>query len=207
MRLGIRAKDKQVAVAANTPCRPPELHRHDDEADEPEDEEDEGADEDDRGQQAALVDEGEEEDDEGDDEGGDGYVVGEVPGRERVSLAWGGRGDGGGWAGGPWHGQAEGLLGLDERGKDADDAARGDEHDEHPEVELPGGPLVAVDLFRDAALVDVRVGGGGRGHDAGGGRGGFGSGGGGGGGERVGRSWNHPGWPGRVLRGVPDVWC
>lgn len=88
MRLGIRAKDKQVAVAANTPCRPPELHRHDDEADEPEDEEDEGADEDDRGQQAALVDEGEEEDDEGDDEGGDGYVVGEVPGRERVSLAW-----------------------------------------------------------------------------------------------------------------------
>lgn len=98
MRLGICAKDKQVAVAANTSCRPPELHRHDDEADEPEDEEDEGADEDDGRQQAALVDEGEEEDDEGDDEGGDGDVVGEVPvtAGAGVSFGLGWKGGGGG---------------------------------------------------------------------------------------------------------------
>ncbi len=45
------------------------------------------------------------------------------------------------------------MLDLDERRKDADDGRCGDEHDQHPYVELQGRPVVFVDVA-DSALED-----------------------------------------------------
>ena len=48
-------------------------------------------------------------------------------------------------------------MDLDKGRKHADDQARGDQHDEHPDVELDGRPVVFVDALDEAALVDERA--------------------------------------------------
>lgn len=63
------------------------------------------------------------------------------------------RGGGGRSANSPRYVQQQLLLDPDEGGEDADDAARGGEHDEHPQVQLRRGPVVPVDAG-DAALED-----------------------------------------------------
>jgi hypothetical protein len=53
----------------------------------------------------------------------------------------------------PWHAQPELALDLDKVCEDAEDGGRRDEHEEHPQVELDGGPVVLVQAL-DAPLVD-----------------------------------------------------
>lgn len=67
-----------------------------------------------------------------------------------VAKTWGGRGE---KKHSPWHAQPQLALDLDKVGEDAEDGGRGDEHEEHPQVELDGGPVVLVQAL-DAPLVD-----------------------------------------------------
>ncbi len=67
----------------------------------------------------------------------------------------------------PGRRQEKDLLDLDKGREDADDQARGDQHDQHPDVELDGGPVVLVHTLDDAALVDHRVAGDGGRHGGG----------------------------------------
>lgn len=53
----------------------------------------------------------------------------------------------------PWHAQPELALDLDKVGEDAEDGGGRDEHEQHPQVELDGGPVVLVEAL-DAPLVD-----------------------------------------------------
>lgn len=53
----------------------------------------------------------------------------------------------------PWHAQPELALDLDKVGEDAENSRRGDEHEQHPQVELDGGPVVLMQAL-DAPLVD-----------------------------------------------------
>lgn len=55
----------------------------------------------------------------------------------------------------PWGVEAQVMLNLHEDGADADETAGGGEHDEHPDIELDGGPVVSVDAG-DVPLADVR---------------------------------------------------
>lgn len=63
------------------------------------------------------------------------------------------RGKLGGGGSSPWHAQSELALYLDKVGEDAEDSGRRDEHEQHPQVELDGGPVVLVQAL-DAPLVD-----------------------------------------------------
>lgn len=87
-RQRVRAEDKVIAIRADGPCRPKQLHRYDDEAHEPQDKNYKAADHDNRWQQPPLEDEPEEQNDKGDCEGRDGDVVREVP--VAMLLAWSG---------------------------------------------------------------------------------------------------------------------
>jgi hypothetical protein len=57
----------------------------------------------------------------------------------------------------PRNRQQKRIVDLNHGGKHANDEARGDQHDEHPKVELDGGPVVFVHTLDDAALVDERA--------------------------------------------------
>ena len=57
----------------------------------------------------------------------------------------------------PWYWQQQDLLDLDKGRKHANDQARSDQHNEHPEVELDGRPVVFVDALNDAALIHERA--------------------------------------------------
>lgn len=155
--LALRTLVEDLAVtAACNAVGAPQLDGDDDQADEPEHEKHEAADHDDGGEEAPLEDQPEHQPDEDDDNGRNGYVVGEIPAGGKIC---GQRGGGGGRGGGrrginpPWYAQLQLHLNHDKVRKDAEDSARCDQHDQHPQVELDRGPMVLVDPL-DAPFVD-----------------------------------------------------
>ena len=57
----------------------------------------------------------------------------------------------------PRYRQQQNILCLDKGREYPDDQTRRDQHDEHPDIELHGGPVVLVYALDDAALVDERA--------------------------------------------------
>lgn len=75
-------------------------------------------------------------------------------------FIWRNKLSGGGWERGgasvPGHVEVQLLLHIDEGTENTNDEERGGEHDDHPDVELYGGPVVSMDAG-DPPVVDVRV--------------------------------------------------
>lgn len=123
---GVLVEHGQIAVAANTAGRSPELNRQHDQAHHPQHKQHEAANHHNRRKQPLLIDEHEHSQDKHNAERADRDEVRKVP--RNVQL--------------------EALLHLYKRRKDADEGARGGEHDNDPKVELDGRPAVLVDDMR-----------------------------------------------------------